>query len=103
MQKEEKKKSVVYWDYLKLDKLLSLQSGVHEQENADNVSVDELHFIVVHQTFELWFKACWCVWPNWRLQLIIAELKLSKDKLSASYVPEETVPYVVHHLNRVTG
>jgi hypothetical protein len=35
--------------------------------------------------------------------LILAELKLSKDRLSASYVPEETVPYVVHHLSRVTG
>jgi tryptophan 2,3-dioxygenase len=48
------RKQVTYWDYLKLDTLLSLQSGV--QEEADNVSVDELHFIVVHQTFELWFK-----------------------------------------------
>eukprot|EP01127_Copromyxa_protea_P014091 TRINITY_DN3878_c0_g1_i3.p1 TRINITY_DN3878_c0_g1~~TRINITY_DN3878_c0_g1_i3.p1 ORF type:complete len:308 (+),score=64.88 TRINITY_DN3878_c0_g1_i3:28-951(+) len=84
------KKQVTYWDYLKLDKLLSLQSGVWDESNADNVSVDELHFIIVHQTFELWFK------------LILAELRLSKDKLSTSYVPEETVPYVVHHLNRVT-
>ena len=43
-----------YWDYLKLDRLLTLQSGLDDDE--ENISADELHFIVVHQTFELWFK-----------------------------------------------
>lgn len=97
-------KQVTYWDYLKLDQLLALQSGVHPEEQADNVTVDELHFIVVHQTFELWFKVRFAhQFFNLRYQLILAELRLSKDKLSASYVPEETVPFVVHHLGRVTG
>jgi tryptophan 2,3-dioxygenase len=39
---------VTYWDYIKLDQLLSLQ---HVHTDAH----DELQFIIVHQTFELWF------------------------------------------------
>ena len=40
-----------YWDYLKLDQLLSIQGGL-----GGDVSPDELHFIIVHQAYELWFK-----------------------------------------------
>ena len=40
-----------YWDYLKLDQLLDLQSGLDETE--DDQLPDELHFIIVHQTYEL--------------------------------------------------
>ncbi len=43
------KKSVTYWEYVQLDDLLSLQ---HPHTEAH----DELQFIMVHQTFELWFK-----------------------------------------------
>ena len=39
-----------YGTYLRLDELLALQG------DDRGVSNDELHFIVVHQTFELWFK-----------------------------------------------
>lgn len=78
---------VTYWDYLQLDQLLSLQGGL---ENDDSqVSEDELHFIVVHQVFELWFK------------LILRELRLARDKMAAPMVQEDTIPYVVHHLRRV--
>lgn len=38
-----------YAEYLKLDELLALQRALSE-------SPDELHFIVVHQVHELWFK-----------------------------------------------
>jgi tryptophan 2,3-dioxygenase len=76
-----------YWDYLGLDQLLSLQGGLEGDETR--LMPDELHFIVVHQVFELWFK------------LILRELRLARDHLAAPHVPEEHVPYVVHHLRRV--
>lgn len=78
-----------YWDYLKLDKLLELQGGLEGDERQ--LMPDELHFIVVHQAFELWFK------------LILRELRLARDHLAAPRVPEEKIPYVVHHLRRVTA
>lgn len=75
-----------YWDYLALDRLLHLQDGLGD---APAPSPDELHFIVVHQTFELWFK------------LVISQLRLARDHLAVPHVPEERVPFVVHHLGRV--
>lgn len=76
-----------YWEYLHLQQLLSLQNGVETTE--ENVSNDELNFIIVHQTLELWFK------------LILKELQLARDELSAAFVKEEKIPFVVHHLTRV--
>jgi tryptophan 2,3-dioxygenase len=76
-----------YWDYLKLDQLLSLQGGLEQEEAA--LMPDELHFIVVHQAFELWFK------------LSLRELRDARDHLATPRVPEEKIPYVVHHLRRV--
>jgi tryptophan 2,3-dioxygenase len=78
---------ITYWDYLHLDDLLTLQRGLAEDDA--HISEDELHFIVVHQAFELWFK------------LILRELRLARDKMAAPFVEEETIPYVVHHLRRV--
>jgi tryptophan 2,3-dioxygenase len=74
-----------YWDYLALDRLLALQEGLPGQPP----SPDELHFIVVHQAFELWFR------------LVISQLRLARDHLAAPVLPEERVPFVVHHLGRV--
>lgn len=76
-----------YWDYLSLDKLLSLQNGL--EENEDQLPPDELHFIVIHQTLELWFK------------LALSELRLARDHMSAVQVPEQDIPLVVHHLGRI--
>jgi tryptophan 2,3-dioxygenase len=75
-----------YWDYLRLDKLLSLQGGL--EDSAAQLMPDELHFIIVHQAFELWFK------------LVLRELRLARDHLAAPRVPEDAVPHVVHHLRR---
>ncbi len=77
-----------YWDYLALDRLLALQGGL-EGDDA-KLQPDELHFIVVHQVYELWFK------------LILREVRLARDHLAAPRLAEETVPLVVHHLRRVT-
>ncbi len=42
--------SVTYGEYLKIDELLSLQQLRSEDEH------DETLFIIIHQTYELWFK-----------------------------------------------
>ena len=39
-----------YADYLRLHELLELQG------EDRGINSDEMHFIIVHQTFELWFK-----------------------------------------------
>lgn len=76
-----------YWNYLKLRHLLSLQQGFVGDEGG--ISTDELHFIVVHQVFELWFK------------LVLRELRTVRDTLNQSLVTEEAIPKVVHSLRRV--
>lgn len=43
--------SLTYWDYLRLDDLLSVQ-----QPASDPPEHDETLFIIIHQTYELWFK-----------------------------------------------
>jgi tryptophan 2,3-dioxygenase len=76
-----------YWDYLRLDRLLTLQSGF--EETADALRPDEMLFVVVHQAYELWFS------------LILRGLREARDTLGAPRVAEETIPDVVHHLRRV--
>ena len=73
-----------YGTYLRLDELLALQG------DDRGVSNDELHFIVVHQTFELWFKQ------------VVRELCEVRDSLGNSEVPEEAIPSCVHGMRRVT-
>ena len=79
---------MTYGGYLQLDSLLELQSG--PKGYAPAPSNDELHFIVVHQTFELWFKQ------------ILRELKEARDLMTSERVQESTVPVIVHHLERVS-
>ncbi|MCH8908413.1 MAG: tryptophan 2,3-dioxygenase [Candidatus Heimdallarchaeota archaeon] len=78
---------VTYWDYLKIEQLLQLQGGL--EGDYKQLSVDELHFIIIHQVFELWFKQ------------LIAELELIIEKMDVPYVGEDQIPFIVHHLNRV--
>src|SRR5256885_14481470 len=79
--------STTYWDYLRLPALLDLQSGLGDGDPSE----DELHFIVVHQVFELWFK------------LVLRELRLARDQFAAEWVPERSIPYIVRHLRRVNA
>ncbi len=78
-----------YWDYLHLEQLLALQGGLERDEGQ--IEPDELHFIVVHQAFELWFK------------LVLRELRLARDLLAAPRVAEEAIPHVVHHVGRINA
>lgn len=80
-------KPVTYWDYLKLDRLLELQDGLGTHD--DDLLEDELHFIITHQVFELWFK------------LILRETRMARDRMAVPRVAEEVIPMVVHHLKRV--
>lgn len=48
------KESVNYSDYLKLNKLLSCQDLISEKHGRP--AHDETLFIIIHQTYELWFK-----------------------------------------------
>lgn len=43
-----------YGDYLGLDKILSAQNPESEKQGVD--AHDEMLFIIIHQTYELWFK-----------------------------------------------
>jgi tryptophan 2,3-dioxygenase len=81
--------SKTYAEYLRLPQLLGLQGGW--EANDDAVSEDELHFIVVHQVFELWFK------------LVLRELRMARGRMSAQFVPDKDIPYVVRHLRRVNA
>lgn len=78
-----------YWDYLRLQDLLSMQGGL--EDDSSKLMPDELHFIIVHQVFELWFK------------LVLRELRLARDHLEAPRLAEEAVPHVVHHLRRTNA
>ena len=73
-----------YGNYLQLEELLSLQG------EDRGISNDEMHFIIVHQTFELWFKQ------------VIRELSEVRNLLSQDQVPEKDIPKAVEHLGRTT-
>lgn len=73
-----------YADYLHLHELLDLQG------EERGINSDEMHFIIVHQTFELWFKQ------------VIRELSEARDILGRDHVPEDDIPRAVDHLGRTT-
>ncbi len=77
---------MTYGNYLQLDELLSLQSGPEGHNPAP--CNDEMHFIVVHQAFELWFKQ------------VNRELEEALNLLNTSEVKESDIPKIVHHLER---
>ncbi len=79
---------ITYGGYLRLEELLALQDG--PDGYVPLPSNDELHFIIVHQTFELWFK------------LILRELKEARELMNHEHIAESTIPRVVHHLERVS-
>jgi tryptophan 2,3-dioxygenase len=81
------KPPATYWDYLRLIPLLKLQNGMADDDSQ--LSEDELHFIVVHQVFELWLK------------LVLRELRSARDRMVAEWVPEKQIPQVVRSLRRV--
>ena len=77
-----------YWDYIRVEDLLSLQGGLEADESA--LSNDEVMFISVHQVFELWFK------------LVLRELLAARNLFTRETVAEQELSGVVHSLRRAT-
>ncbi|HLQ38222.1 MAG TPA: tryptophan 2,3-dioxygenase family protein, partial [Planctomycetota bacterium] len=77
-----------YWDYIKVEELLALQTGVDGDEQL--LSDDEVRFIVVHQIDELWFK------------LALRELLAARNLFKQTAVPESALAGAAQALGRVT-
>lgn len=82
-------KPATYWDYIRVEDLLALQSGLERDESK--LSNDEVLFITVHQVFELWFK------------LILREVRTARDLFSADHVAEQQLSGAVRSLRRATA
>jgi tryptophan 2,3-dioxygenase len=80
-------KSTPYWDYVRVEPLLSLQGGIGETE--DELSNDEVMFIVVHQIDELWFK------------LVLREMVAVRNLFAQPMVPEQSLAAAVRGIRRM--
>ncbi|MFO7567520.1 MAG: tryptophan 2,3-dioxygenase family protein [Enhygromyxa sp.] len=80
------RKPTTYWDYIKVEQLLSLQGGLGEDERE--LVNDEVMFIVIHQIDELWFK------------LALRELVAIRDLFAAEQVAEQSLSSAVRGLRR---
>ena len=79
---------LAYWDYIKVEEMLELQSGIEASETElDN---DEVMFIVVHQIDELWFK------------LVLRELISVRNLFKQQIVPEQALSSAVRGIRRMT-
>ncbi len=76
-----------YPGYLRLRELLSLQAL--ESEKQGKVAHDEMLFIVIHQTYELWFKQ------------ILYELDLIQSIFAGSNVDDADLGRAVHAAERI--
>src|SRR5262245_15268132 len=75
-----------YWDYVRVEELLALQTGLAASE--DELSNDEVLFITVHQVFELWFK------------LLLREVRLLRDFFHQDLVVEQELSRASASLRR---
>src|ERR1700733_3524294 len=81
------RKPTPYWDYIRVDPLLSLQTGLGTDEaELDN---DEVMFIVVHQIDELWFK------------LVLREMVAVRSLFARALVPEQALASAVRGIRRM--
>lgn len=81
------RKPTSYWDYVKVEPLLSLQSGIAESERE--LSNDEVLFIIVHQIDELWFK------------LALRELVSVRNLFAQPRVPEQSLSSAARGIHRM--
>jgi len=77
-----------YWEYVRVEELLSLQSGLEASE--EGLTNDEVLFITVHQVYELWFK------------LVRRELGTLRDLFKREVVAEQALSDAVRAIRRVT-
>ena len=76
-----------YWDYVKVEELLALQSGLERDDSR--LENDEVLFITVHQVYELWFK------------LVLRELRAARNLFCAERVDEQQLSGAVRSLHRI--
>ena len=81
------KSGTTYWDYIKVEELLALQTGIASSD--DELTNDEVLFIVVHQIDELWMK------------LALRELVIVRDLFARGWVPEQALSSAVRGLRRI--
>jgi tryptophan 2,3-dioxygenase len=76
-----------YWDYIRVEPLLSLQAGAGDSEAE--LANDEVMFIVVHQIDELWFK------------LVLREMVSVRNLFARAPVPEQALASAVRGIRRM--
>jgi len=76
-----------YWDYIRVEELLALQTGLAEDEAG--LENDEVLFITVHQIYELWFK------------LVLRELRSLRDLFHRDPVQEQELSSAVRGIQRI--
>jgi len=76
-----------YWDYLRVEDLLSLQGGLGDDDGQ--LSDHELLFVIVHQVYELWFK------------LVLRELATARDVMNRDPVPDQDLSTACASLHRI--
>jgi tryptophan 2,3-dioxygenase len=76
-----------YWDYIRVEPLLSLQAGAADSEAE--LANDEVMFIVVHQIDELWFK------------LVLREMVSVRNLFARAPVPEQALASAVRGIRRM--
>ncbi len=89
--KKKQRPPVYYSEYLQLDKILNAQApeSLKEGIKAD----DEMMFIIIHQTYELWFKQ------------IIHELGIIREIFKQEDIPNNSpdIYNTVHRLRRISS
>ena len=83
----DKTASIHYINYLQLDKILQSQNLLSKQNNDE--SHEEMLFIIIHQTYELWFKQ------------IIHEIESIMSLFKKNKINESSVGVIVGRMNRV--
>ena len=82
-----KKNKLSYNDYLNLKELLNSQN--RQSEIMNNPAHDEMLFIIIHQTYELWFKQ------------IIFELESIINLIKGDQIHGSQISIVVSRLSRI--
>ncbi len=77
-----------YSNYLKLPQLLSLQE-LESHKRTGQAAHNEMLFIIIHQSYELWFKQ------------ILHEVMAIKEKLGQPFVQQSSLSFIVSKLKRV--
>ena len=83
----EKSSSIHYINYLDLDKILNAQNTVSRK--GDAAAHEEMLFIIIHQTYELWFKQ------------IIHELESIISMFKTDTIDESSLSTVVKRVSRI--